>query len=305
MPGLPFQNLPAAQVKEITGRLRSQWQIEARALSVRPFKSQEQADAELAKLNAKYQRLEFDSLSELQQQQRVQQLISQPRERTREEEAGLRMELRPEAERLVFPPEPTQQQPFSISQLGSKAMIESIDYFAESAPDTPGWEWGPPKKTKQGLVNQYLQWRELAQYDALNPRRQQQLDQRWDISMAEDKRFDEWWLDKEKRKPIVEIRALRTPGDMGKIMRGRITGAEGITPLGRSVIKEKPRSAISKAALPMSGKEAREAYGFPGGPPPPGRTQPQAGQAPIRQRNRRTGQERISYDGGKTWQMIG
>ncbi len=294
MPGLQFQNLPAAQVNEVTGRLRSQWQIEARALSVRPFRSQEQADAEGAKLNAKYQRLEFDSLTQLQQQQqeqeRVQQLIrQQPRDMGRAEEAGLRMELPPEAERLVFPSEPAQQQPYSLSYLGSKSMADNISYFAEDAPDTPGWEWGPPKKTKQGLIGGYLQWRELAQYDALNPRRQQQLDQRWDISMTEDKRFDEWWLNKKKRQPIAEVRALRTRGDVGKIMRGRITGAEGVTPIGRSVTKEKPRGRW---------------FGFPGGPPPPSSMEPQIEQKPIRQRNRRTGQERISYDGGKTWRIL-
>ena len=265
MPGLQFQNLPAAQVNEITSRLRSQWQIEADALNKSWFPDRGKFNTALAKLNAKYQRLEFDSLTQMQQQQqeqeRVQQLIKQPREMGRGEEAALRMELRPEAERLVFPPEPTQPRPYSIAQLGSKAMAESIDYFAEAATDTPGWEWGPPKKTKQGLINQYLQWRELASYDIVGLHNQKLLDQRWDISMAEDKKFNKWWLDKRKRQPIAEIRALRTPGKIGKIMRGRITGADGITPVGRSITKGK-RSAISKAALPMSGEEIRGAYGF-------------------------------------------
>ena len=250
MPGLQFQELPAAQVKEITGRLQSQWQIEANALRVKPFKSQQQANAELAKLNAKYQRLEFDSLTQLQQQQqeqeRVQQLIRQPREMGRGEEAAERMRLGPEAERLAFPEEPA---PFSISEITSPRLMKSIEDFAEAAPTTSEF-WTRKEnepKTKQGIINKYLGWRELIQYDAIadkNPKRAQQLDVQWDAYMAGDEKFDEWWSSKKKRQPIVEIRALRTPGKIGKLMRGRITGAEGITPLGESVAKTKPSETV-------------------------------------------------------------
>lgn len=243
MPGLQFQELPAAQVNEVKDRLRSQWQIEANALNKSWFSDRGKFETAKAKLNAKYQRLEFDSLSQLQQQQqeqeRVQQLIKQPRKMGRAEEAGLRMELRPEAERLVFL-EPAQ--PFSMSYLYSKTMMESIDYFAEAAPDAPGLEWGPPKKTKQGLINQYLQWRELQNYAVIkDARKRRQLDQRWDISMAEDPKYDKWWYDKKNRKPMFEIRTLRTPGDIGKTMRDRILGAGGVTPMGASIGKAKSR----------------------------------------------------------------
>lgn len=302
MPGLQFQNLPAAQVNEIIGKLRSQWQIEARALSVKPFKSQEQADAELAKLNAKYQRFEFDSLTQLQQQQqeqeRVQQLIKQPRERTRAEEAQLRMELPAEAERLVFPPEAVMR-PLSLSQLRAREPGEkitkieaSIDEYVDTAPTiSKPWtfERNEPK-TKQGLIDRYLEWRRYIGYEGLNPLVQRQYDHEWDSWLSKDNRYDEWWPDKKKQRPLedvnVEIRALRTPGKFGKMMRGRITGAEGITPVGRSVIKEKPRGRGLPFAQPRIPTRKQE-------------------QAPIKQRNRRTGQERISYNGGKTWQMIG
>ncbi|KKL06041.1 hypothetical protein LCGC14_2600000, partial [marine sediment metagenome] len=70
-------------------------------------------------------------------------------------------------------------------------------------------------KTQQGLTNQYLEWRGLAQYDALNPLRQRQLDMQWDAYMAGDERFDKWWSNKEKREPAVEIKAMRTPGKIG------------------------------------------------------------------------------------------
>lgn len=287
--------LPAAQVNEIKGRLRSQWQIEANALRVRPFKSQQQANAEGAKLNAKYQRLEFDALTELQQQQqeqeRVQQLIKQPRKMGRAEEAGLRMELRPEAEALVFPPEP---KPYSVSEITSPRLMESIQDFANAAPSTPELFTRASKepKTEQGIINQYLGWRELIQYDAINPRRQQQLDMQWDAYMAGDERFDKWWSNKKKRQPTVEIKALRTPGDMGKIMRERIVGTGGITPLGESIIKKMPLTP--ETAAMKAGKGISELFTKP----KPVREAPQK---VIRQRNKRTGEQRISYDGGKTW----
>jgi len=259
MPGLQFQELPAAQVNEIRNTLQAQWQIEADALNKSWFSNRGKFETAKAKLNAKYRKLEFDSLTQLRQQQqerqRVQQLIRQPRERAPEEEAGLRMQLGPEAERLVFPPEPTIT-PFSISQITSPAVMGSIEDFAEAAPTTPEF-WtrrGKEPKTKQGIINQYLQWREQIGYNFINPLRQRQLDMQWDAFMMGDEKYDEWWLNKEKRQPIVEIRALRTPGQIGKLMRRRITGAEGITPLGRSVAKTKPTGRW---------------FAFPGGPPPP------------------------------------
>lgn len=253
MPGLKFQNLPAAQANEIKSRLQSQWQIDAKALSVKPFKSQQQADAELAKLNAKYQRLELDALTQLQQQQqeqqRVQELIKQPQKMGRAEEAAERMRLGPEAERLAFPSEP---EPFSVSEITSPRLMGSIQDFAEAAPTTRELftlEKNEPK-TKQGIINKYLGWRELIQYNAIaakNPGRARQLDLVWDSYMMGDERFDEWWSDKKKRQPIVEIKALRTPGKIGKLMRGRITGAEGVTPVGVSIIKKMPLTLETSA----------------------------------------------------------
>ncbi|GAG89194.1 unnamed protein product [marine sediment metagenome] len=214
----------------------------------------------------------------------------------RAEEAGLRMELGPEAERLVFPPTPA---PYSIPQITSKAMMQSIVDFAEAAPTTAKF-WtrrGKEPKTQQGLIGQYVEWRALAGYDYMNPVRQNQLDQQWDAYVAGDEKFDKWWLNKKKRQPIAEIKALRTPGKIGKMMRKRITDTGGITPLGRSVAKDKPRSVIPMDPS-LFGVHAARGIVSAMKPAPP-----VSEQQPIRQRNRRTGQERISYDGGKTWSM--
>lgn len=108
MNGLPFEQLPAAQVEEIRKQLHGQWQIEANALNRSWFSDRGKFETAKAKLNAKYQQMELNALTQMQrqqeEQQRVQQLIRRGTQgMDREEEAGLRMELGPEAERLVFP----------------------------------------------------------------------------------------------------------------------------------------------------------------------------------------------------------
>ena len=62
--------------------------------------------------------------------------------------------------------------------------------------------------------------------------------------MAADSRFDAWWSDKEKREPTAEIKALRSPGKIGKIMKERMVGVGGTTPIGTSIVKEKPRFTL-------------------------------------------------------------
>ncbi len=297
MPGLQFKDLPAAETEEIRGTLHAQWQIEANALGKTWFRDARQGKAKLAQLNAKYQQKELQAFTQLQKQQqerqRVQSLIKQPQERTRAEEAQLRMELDPEAERLVFPTE-QQSTPFSISEITSPAVMQSIEDFAEAAPATSEFFTfkGDEPKTKQGIINQYSEWRSLIGYDAIaakDPYRALQLDIQWDAFMAGHEKFDKWWLNKEKRQPIVEIKALRTPGDIGKVMRKRVVGA---TPLGTAVKRDKLRGPALLRAYGASAPTRQK-------PAPVAAPE----QKPIRQRNRKTGQERISYDGGKTWEI--
>lgn len=266
MPGLQFQNLPANRSKyeeqfdQVRQDLNASWQIEADALNRTWFRTKGQFDTALAKLNANYQQKELAARQKIdaaiKEEQQVQQLIKRGIQGiSRKEEATLRLQLGPEAERLVFPPS-VSAAPYSIPAITSKAVMESIQDFAEAAPTaTKFWTRRTKEpKTQQGLINQYFEWRRLIQYDAVNPIRQRQLDMQWDAFMAGDERFDKWWSNKEKREPIVEIKALRTPGEMGKIMRGRLGVTGRTTPFGRSIAKEKPRGHW---------------FGFPGGPPPP------------------------------------
>jgi len=276
MPGLDFEKLPAEQVQEIKGTLHGQWQIEANALNKSHFTNKGQFETAKAKLNSKYQQMELQALTELQQQvteqQRVRQLIEQPQQRSPADEAQLKMQLRPEAESLVFPSEPGGA-PYGQASMGKYA--ETIRTFAKRADEKRGVEWGPPEKKRESLINEYQAWQERYGYEGMNFTQKNQMDDLWDSVMAEDK--DARQAYKQWDPQSVQVKSLRSRGKISKAMSQRVNGTPikyDTTPAGKSIIKEKPAEKTQT-------------------------------QKPIRQRNRRTGQERISNDGGKTWQMIG
>ncbi|KKN77440.1 hypothetical protein LCGC14_0359990 [marine sediment metagenome] len=283
MPGLPFEDLPAAQTDEIKNKLHGQWQIEAKALDKSWFPDKNKFATARAKLNAKYQRLELDAFTKLQEQQKeqqqVQQLIANPQQRSPEDEALLRMQLRPEAESLVFP----EGGQISPSYLRSKGFIGNMQGYAGAAEDP----WGPGGKDKQSLIDQYQRWRESELYSTKSISEQQQLDREWDMLMASSRIFNKWWSDKTKRKQVTEVKALRSTGKIAGAMRDKVTR---VTPLGISLGKGKHTFGIFGSTAAKKEPEAQAVT-----------TQ----QKPIIQQNKRTGQKRISNDGGKTWRMIG
>jgi len=284
MNGLSFQDLPAAQQQQFNQSkkyLEEQFAIEGKALDNTPMRN-DQYQGKLNQLRAKYQKIlhntHFKIQQQAQEQQRVQQLIKQPRQYTRGQEAGLRMELGPEAERLVFPT----QKYLSPQYLRSRGFIENLSGYSEAAVDTPGWEWGPPKKKKGSLIDQYRNWRQSELYSTKSLQERQQLDQEWDMTMATNSTYDNWWQDKKtKRKPIVDVQILRATGRIAGAMRDKV-----ISPIGRSLGRKKKTGLGTQWGYSPLGLGGAE-------------------QEPIRQRNKRTGQERISYNGGKTWKVTG
>ncbi len=289
MPGLPFEDLPAAEADEIKSKLHGQWQIEAKALNKSWYPNREKFETAKAKLNAKYQSLELTAMTKLEQQQKeqqkVQQLIKQPQKRSPEDEALLRMQLRPEAERLVFP----ESKHIPPSYLRSGGFIDNIRGYAGAAPTIAELftrKENEPK-TKQGLIDQYQRWRESELYSTKSTSEQQQLDREWDMLMVGSSTFDKWWSDKTKRKQVTEVKALRSTGKIAGAMRDKVTR---VTPLGISLSKGKHIFGIFGSTTARKEPEAQAVA-----------TQ----QKPIIQRNKRTGQKRISNDGGKTWKMIG
>ncbi len=166
-------------------------------------------------------------------------------------EAMMRMVVPQEQAAAMFPRGGSVDRPLGVGTLMGKSLSTSISEFAGRAKDTPAYEWGHPRKSKESLLGQYNQWRQQLGYDQLNPVQQNQLDMQWDIYMKNDEAFDKWWTDKKKRQsPVVEVRAMRAKGDLSKQMAGRVTGTPSMmrglsTPMGKATT---PRSTLSKVA---------------------------------------------------------
>jgi len=236
------------QLQQVREDLHNQWNIEMQALQNTWFPSKQHYDTAKAKLMAKYQMKDYEARRQLEAQTAEQQMVRQlvtvnTRGMPAEEQATLRMQLGPEAERIVFAPTP---RPLSPSQLGSPALQRSVHFFADTAPDIPGWEWGPPKKTGEGLLRAYTEWKDTIGYDYLNPVQQRQYDRAWDLFMQEDKRFVNW------QNPEIQanVQIIRSRGDISDIMRQKALGAK--SPLARGIARE-PNLAMLKTALPAFG----------------------------------------------------
>lgn len=269
-------------VQDMKRELHNRWRIEANALQNSWFPDREKFNTALAKLNSKYQMEEYKTRqaldAKLAEQKRFQQLMqTDVHAQTREQQAQLRLELPAEQERLVFdqPKPPKAPDTLSAAQITSPAMKKMITGFAEAAPDMPWIERGN-RKTPKGLLNAYTGWKSLVKYDFMSPEEQHQYDQLWDVYMGQDERFAKSW---EGNKPTLRI--MQSRGRGAQAMKQRALGTT--SPLGRAI----------------GGKVSRRTQPEPAPQPVPQR------QAPIQQRNRRTGQTRISYDGGRTWQTSG
>ena len=195
-----------------------------------------------------------------------------------EQEAATRMNLGPEAERLAFP----KQKFLSPSYLRSKGFRENLLGYANAAPDQRGLEWGPPKKKREDLIAQYQRWQESELYhQEKSPQEQKQLDQEWDASMRSSRAYTNWFADKGLRVLPTAVTALRSKGRIANAMRGKVVTR---SPIGSGMRTQLDREKPTEKA--------------PAGSPYTPAPQSQV----IRQRNKVTGETRISYDGGQTWQ---
>ncbi len=295
MPRMQYTDLPAAKTAPIQDNLRAQWRIEAEALGKQQFSDRGAFEAAKGKLDAKYKMKEHDAVQVLRQQlqadQKKQDLISGYKKEY--EEGGMTPERRAvveskypeEVETAIF----GKEQEFILpSYLRSTGFRKNMEAYAKQAP-TIGEFWtreGREPKTKKGLIAQYERWKESELYDTpdMTIDERGQLDREWDTLMASSKMYNKWWSDKATRKPIIEVKALR---GTGKISDATKNMAAGVTPLGITLGKQ-----MRKRHYPAR---------FTGGVIEKQEQKPK----PIRQRNKQTGQERISYDGGQTWQMNG
>jgi len=246
MPGLDFKKLPAEQVQEIKGTLHGQWQIEANALNKSHFTNKGQFETAVAKLNSKYQQMELQALTELQQQvteqQRVSQLLRSNQTYTREQQYTVGAGLSTQAKKTVFPSDPGGT-PFSNTALhgapgsDNKGYAGTMKVYAERAEEKPGIEYGPPKKYRDSLISQLRAWQERYGYEGMNVTQKNQVDDLWDAIMREDKAYKMW------HPGDVEVKSLRTRGKFSKAMSSRIHSTPmkyDSTPVGRGITKGKP-----------------------------------------------------------------
>ena len=271
MAGLDYEQLPAKKQqdpsailgsyqKQTYDHLRAQYDNEAQALGQATMTDRD-FKRSVNQLNTKYtskiNTFKLRSQQETQQLQQVQSLVDQGNitpEAGRE--AMWRMVLPQETQRAMFSSQ-RETSPYSMSQLKG-AIAKSVEEFAEGAADTPGLEWGAPKKTQGDLTSQYMKWRALISYDQLEPVRQNQLDLQCDAYMRSNDKFDEWWVDNKKRRPRAEISATRPAGRIGAAMKKRIAGITGqATPLENAVGKRKI-SALASRAGPFAKPPVRQ-----------------------------------------------
>ncbi len=262
MTGLPYQVLPAQQrdpstmlksrQEEEFKHMRSQYDNEARALGRTPM-SDSDFNQRMNQLNTKHagliEKFKFNSQQQTQQLEQIRVLVQQGNiNPAAGREASWRLVLPQETERAMFPAQraQAQPQPFSVAQMRG-AITDSIHEFADEAESDPAF-WirrSREQKTVPGLIRAYTGWRELISYDNLNPVRQNQLDMQWDAAMRDDDRFEKWFSDDKKRRPLSQVSAMRATGRIGDAMKKRVLGSLSATasPIGVSIQKQKSSGA--------------------------------------------------------------
>lgn len=215
--------------------LQEQWQIEANALRTKPFKSQAQANAELAKLNSKYQMQELEARQKLETQEQAQQQKQQYIMGLRGRKKALTDVELYQAQRTLTEEEerfarlPTDGKPFTFTQIASLGKF--IQATAEKAEEEP-WKFGK-KRTRKSLIDQYLAVTDVLKIE--DPQQQQQFNEVWNRVMETDKNFANWF-DKQGRPP-VEMKITGAKGTIARAMKQR---AVGKSPIAKSFLKLHP-----------------------------------------------------------------
>ena len=206
-------------------------------------------------------------------------------------ELGVRSVMPRHVADALFPKPEGAGDAFSVGQYG--AHVRMAREAGEAAIVDP-WGFIRPSKRKHAdpdkLIDQYRQYRAKIRYDLLSYDEKIQADLAFDEGMgADDKTFKAW---QKVMQENPEVKALRTydPGLMA-VAAKKVLG-KSVSPLGKSVDKAKRRKQTFSPALAGAMWAPSQAFNVR-----------KAGVTPRRQLNRATGQTRISYDGGKTWQI--
>jgi len=218
-------------------------------------------------------------------------------------EAGREYNIRlidPELADSMFPPikaEPRGR--FTPSQRGFTGYPEAFEDAQMRALNPDG------SYNSAAMKREYFKERMLNGYNQFNSNQKQAYDAMWADQMFDPEIRQRW---EEDVKGDPNLYTGRIGPDSSSLMRvavGKATGQKSISPLGRSVLNKLPkpsrmlpgwkkvRQRLERAGI------SPQTFDFPGADPGDiGGNQP-----PKRQYNKRTGQTRISYDGGRTWQI--
>ncbi|MBE3139519.1 MAG: hypothetical protein IMZ53_02945 [Thermoplasmata archaeon] len=257
--GLPFAQLPAGVQQEETpitvfqreaetvlGGLQKNYIDEARTLE-KAYLSNEEFSAQATALQSRYKQEVAKATMKLEQKKQaiaqVQSLVGQNLINEQAGQEAMWKLVLPETTSKAMFESPGKEKTFPMGTLSSANVGGRAAAYADTSEDTPGLEFGAPKKQLNSLGTNYLMWRDdiaklsgVESYEQLSPAQQIQLDQQWDLTMASDGRFDTWFTDKNLTKVNPEVTKLRPHS--GKL---QAAAAAKVSPFGKGVAAEKPK----------------------------------------------------------------
>lgn len=287
MPRLDYPEMPARKqppsfggaLKVVDDRssdyaklLRQQYRQESYALESQ-FLTDDQFKNKISSLNARYSNIWSGQQAEVNAQKKeIERIRTMSGKGEIDPELGERAAwksvLSPEAFSARYPDRVSMVPTKPLSSSAVRSATTLMGEIAAGAEDKRGLEWGTPRKTKESIIKQYIDWRAQIGYDSLDPIHQNQLDMRWDALMKADKVYRDWFSDEKKETPVAEVRSLRSKGRIGKAMQKRVVGAaalrSNITPLAKSVARSagqyEPAAREAPSPEQLRATRTREAY---------------------------------------------
>lgn len=236
---------------------------------------------ELLQLRSKHEGLLAQEKFKLQQQmgqvQKIQSLADAGQiEPDAANEAKWRLVLPLNAETAMFPkrfstdpyPQGTIESRVVKGQEANPVLKNMIDYAESAEPESKDvtatrrgrgsglFNWFEKEaKDIQSLLDKYQEWQTNSGYNYLNnPVKQGQLDTQWDAYMRSDSRFENWFSDEKKRKPIAEVQALRSTGQIGRAMKSRLIDVSSnmsSSPMASSIRTKIPAAPLGVVSTPQ------------------------------------------------------
>lgn len=270
MAGLQYQQLPKLDEAQGTSKSRlsdmgslldRQYKNETYGIE-QEYLTDAQFQNKMSSINTRYQnqwqQFQMQQESQFKEMENMRDMVARGQmDPDQAQMAAQRMVMSPESFAAAYPkPGPMgAAPPRPMSSAAVRSSTTLMGEFAEGAIDKRGLEWGDPYKSTAGLVNQYVDWRAQIGYDELPPTHQRQLDQRWDAMMKGDRRFKNWFADKDKTKVVAEARSLRMKSKLARTAQLKVGVAPvryNTSPLGRSVAEANAKQTAGPSTESMA-----------------------------------------------------